>query len=276
MDSQGKPAASSSEQSSGDDLWVDDSGLPTRRELRTACTRGKPSKKPDRIRVRLHPLTAWVLVLAMVLLVALGLFRLTYAAIGTTASSNLSIDAMSPQAPSLDRDNTAERAGDDQSGLSFTSVPESSAAPAPLVVYISGAVHRPVLASVPVGSRVADAVEQAGGLLDSADLARVNLARELEDGEHVHIPAIGEATTGQGSLQGESPVPDQPQASDCVDLNSADEQQLQVLDGVGPKIAARIIKKREETGGFASSQELVAVSGIGQALLTRIRAGLCE
>ena len=145
-------------------------------------------------------------------------------------------------------------------------------------VYVTGAVGSPRVVAVPADSRLDAVIQAAGGLTSSADPTSVNLAREVEDGEHVHVLAEGEADTAERQTP-----PDQDGAeeqaqgigSGCVDLNTATLQDLETLDGVGPKIAARIADYRENSGGFTSNEELLAVSGIGPKLLQRISVGLC-
>ncbi len=149
--------------------------------------------------------------------------------------------------------------------------------PAECWVYVTGAVASPGVVSIPPGSRLEVAVAAAGGLSSTADETSVNLARPVEDGEHVHVAAEGENPVSDPSnVSGPSNNSDGGgSASLCVDLNTATSADLATLDGVGPKIAARIIDYRESSGGFASNDELLAVSGIGPKLLQRISAGLC-
>lgn len=144
-------------------------------------------------------------------------------------------------------------------------------------VYVTGAVASPGVVSIPPGSRLEVAVAAAGGLSSTADETSVNLARPVEDGEHVHVAAEGENPVSDPSnVSGPSNNSDGGgSASLCVDLNTATSADLETLDGVGPKIAARIIDYRESSGGFGSNDELLAVSGIGPKLLQRISAGLC-
>ena len=143
--------------------------------------------------------------------------------------------------------------------------------PAECWVYVTGAVASPGVVSIPPDSRLETAVAAAGGLTPEADPTSVNLARPVEDGEHVHVAAEGEAQAS-APTSGDSGNTVSPS---CVDLNSATATDLETLDGVGPKIAARIIDYRESSGGFSSNDELLAVSGIGPKLLQRISVGLC-
>jgi competence protein ComEA len=132
--------------------------------------------------------------------------------------------------------------------------------------------------TLPAGARVADALEAAGGATGDADLAAVNLARAVVDGEQVYVPAPGEAPPaaadpGEGAVGGGVGGSGGPAGggSPLVDLNAADAATLETLPGVGPVIAERIVTWREENGPFTSVDELAEVSGIGPAMLAKIR-----
>lgn len=131
-----------------------------------------------------------------------------------------------------------------------------TAAPAEVVVHVVGQVRRPGVVRLPSGSRVTDALDAAGGATADADLAAVNLARLLADGEQVVVP---------GPHAGEE------SGTDELDLNSADAAALDALPGIGPVLAARIVAWRTEHGRFSSVDELAEVSGIGPALLDGVR-----
>lgn len=144
-----------------------------------------------------------------------------------------------------------------------------TATPAPEVeVHVAGAVRRPGLVELPQGSRVDDAVAAAGGATHRADLASVNLARRLLDGEQIVVLRKGQ-TRAAGVAEpptGGSATPGQP-----VDLNTATVAQLDGLPGVGPVLAQRIIDWRTAHGRFSSVDELTEVSGIGERTLADIR-----
>lgn len=133
----------------------------------------------------------------------------------------------------------------------------SRQAEAQLVVAVSGQVRRPGLVRLPAGSRVADAIQAAGGALPEADLTTVNLARKLTDGELIAIGVPGLAGAAQGPAK--------------VNLNSATQVQLDTLPGVGPVLAKRIIDYRTRHGGFRDVGELRQVDGIGEETYSRLK-----
>lgn len=143
---------------------------------------------------------------------------------------------------------------------------DGAANPVPVevvVLHVVGAVVEPGIVELPLGARVVDAIASAGGPAADADLAGVNLARVVADGEQLHVPRVGEAppATPGGA----------PSADGRVNLNTADAAALETLPGVGPAIAARIIAWRDENGPFRSVDELTAVSGIGERTLAGLR-----
>jgi competence protein ComEA len=138
--------------------------------------------------------------------------------------------------------------------------PTVSAGPGLVVVHVVGAVAGPGVVRLPVGSRVLDAVAAAGGATGEADLARLNLARVLVDGEQVAVPGPGDPDPPPEGAPGGG-------AAGPLDLNTATPAQLDELPGVGPVLAQRIIARRP----FTSVDELDEVSGVGPTLLERLR-----
>ncbi|GGO86333.1 hypothetical protein GCM10011584_08390 [Nocardioides phosphati] len=140
---------------------------------------------------------------------------------------------------------------------------------AEVVVHVAGKVRRPGIVVLSPGARVVDALKAAGGARPGVDLAGLNLARLLVDGEQVVVgaPAAagGGAATGAGGAAGAGV-----DAGGKVNLNTASEAQLEELPGVGPVTAAAIVAFREEQGPFASVDQLLDVSGIGEATLAEI------
>jgi competence protein ComEA len=138
---------------------------------------------------------------------------------------------------------------------------------APLVVDVEGAVMRPGLVHVPIGGRVADALELAGGFAANADLAAtaatINLAEAATDGLKVVVPAMGDA----GSAPGQGPISG---AAVPLDLNRATEAELDGLPGVGPATIAKIVAAREESP-FRSVDELRSSGILGEATFGKLR-----
>ncbi|WP_344254318.1 ComEA family DNA-binding protein [Terrabacter carboxydivorans] len=147
-----------------------------------------------------------------------------------------------------------------------------------LVVHVVGQVLRPGLVRLRQGARVADAIAAAGGTRPGSDLAALNLARPVVDGEQIRVPkpgetpgpgsAAGAGTSGAGAAGGSGSAGG---SGAPVSLNSADAAALDSLPGVGPVLAQRIIDWRTEHGRFSSVDELGEVSGIGDKLMAQLR-----
>ena len=127
-----------------------------------------------------------------------------------------------------------------------------------LVVHVAGAVSEPGVYRLPAGSRVTDAIERAGGAKGSADPDAINLAARVADGQQVVVPEriAGGATASAGATE------DGP-----ISLGSADQADLETIDGIGPVTAEDIIAYRDDHGGISSVEELDEVPGIGPATL---------
>jgi competence protein ComEA len=129
-----------------------------------------------------------------------------------------------------------------------------------LYVHVAGRVRDPGLYRLAAGARVAAAIERAGGPADSADLAKVNLAARIEDGQQIVVPRRGATPApagGVGSGGGAAT------AGAKLSLASATTEQLDGLDGIGPTLAKRIVQYRQAHGGFRSVGQLREVEGIG-------------
>jgi competence protein ComEA len=134
-----------------------------------------------------------------------------------------------------------------------------------VVVSVVGLVADPGLVTLPSGSRVADAVDAAGGLLPEADPASVNLAAVVADGQQV---AVGVPAAADGA----APAPETANgsAAGVVNLNTADVATLDGLPGIGPVLAQRIVDHREQQGPFRQVEDLLDVAGIGPAILEHL------
>lgn len=136
---------------------------------------------------------------------------------------------------------------------------EATPTPYTLRVYVTGAVHTPDVYVLPQDSIVKDAVEAAGGATEDADLERINLAVTVTDGQQIHVPRQGEDDSPV------EPPSGQPATGGKVNLNTADSAALETLPGIGPTLAQRIIDYRQSHGPFERIEDLLQVSGIGQA-----------
>lgn len=144
--------------------------------------------------------------------------------------------------------------------------------PQQLVVHVVGMVKRPGVVLLRPGARVRDAVGKAGGALPGADLAAVNLARVVVDGEQVRVPRPGEAASApDASSSGPDGAGAPGSTGGLVNLNTASESALEELPGVGPVLAQRIIDWRTEHGRFTSVDELAEVSGIGEKVFAQLQ-----
>jgi competence protein ComEA len=134
-----------------------------------------------------------------------------------------------------------------------------------VVVDVAGKVRRPGIVELPAGSRVVDALEEAGGARRGVDLSALNLARVLVDGEQVLVGVSPPA----GVAAGVSPAPSTGSAA-LVNINTATQAQLESLPGVGPVTAQAILQWRTDHGAFSAVDELMEVSGIGEATLAEL------
>jgi len=132
--------------------------------------------------------------------------------------------------------------------------------------HIVGAVLTPGVYTLPVDARIQDAIAVAGGPSLDADLERVNLAATVVDQQQIIVPTR-EPAQGRGVT-----IEDSLHKQRLVNINEADSETLGTLPGIGPVLAARIIAYREEHGPFAAVEELIFVSGIGEATLEQLRS----
>ena len=153
-----------------------------------------------------------------------------------------------------DRLSVSERDEDSEDSASEPETEES------LLVYVSGAVRTPGVYRLPLGSRVYEALDAAGGLTQEAEEGLINLAEPLTDGEMIYFPKKGEDSSGQVQL-----------SDGKVDLNRAGKEELMTLPGIGETKAEAILQYRKEHGPFQTIEELMQVSGIGEALFEKIK-----
>ena len=149
-----------------------------------------------------------------------------------------------------------------------------------IFVYICGEVRLPGVYELPSGSRVVDAIEEAGGFTEEADLTAVNQARFLTDGEMLTIMALGDIPAGRDCSGdfgngGTAAWQSEEGRAGLVNINTADAAELMTLRGIGEAKAADIIAYREEHGPFSTIEEIMKVSGIKDAAFSKIKDDIC-
>ncbi len=157
--------------------------------------------------------------------------------------------------------------------------PATTMSVARLTVHVDGAVASPgvyvVEGELP---RVNDAIVAAGGLAEGADTTGLNLAAAVADGDKVHVPLEGEgqptappepAGSSQASAQGGTT------SSGLVNINKASVEELDALPGVGQSTAQAIVDDRDANGAFASIEDLMRVSGIGEKKFEKLKGKIC-
>lgn len=142
---------------------------------------------------------------------------------------------------------------------------EPTATPRPFRVYVSGAVQHPDVYSLPPDSIVKNALVAAGGATADADLDRINLAMSLADGQQIYVPHKGEEQLPV------EPSGNPPAASGKININTATPAELETLPGIGPALSQRIADYRQLHGAFAQIEDIMQVSGIGEATFSRIQ-----
>lgn len=146
---------------------------------------------------------------------------------------------------------------------------ETEPAAVMIMVDIGGEVNEPMVAELEEGSRVEDAIRAAGGVTENADLTEINRAAFVEDGEKIFIPPKNQEHT---SYDNTSKGGTYSYYSDGkVNINTADSEQLQQLNGIGPATAEKIIDYRNEHGRFSSIEDIKNVSGIGDKTFDKFK-----
>ena len=150
-----------------------------------------------------------------------------------------------------------------------------------ILLHISGAVNKPGVVVVKENARLADAVEAAGGLKNDCDLSQINLAAFVTDGMKVHIPFVGQtpivilsSPAAQSVIQ-PTKTPAMPTVAQKVNINTAGIVELTRLSGIGESTAKKIIAYREENGRFGRIEDILQVSGIGEAKFRNIKNDIC-
>lgn len=147
--------------------------------------------------------------------------------------------------------------------------------PSPLIVHVSGAVAQPGVYALPQGSRVQDAIHIAGGFLPQANEQALNLAAPLQDGSLIWVPSqvevIPPINPSGAPASPSGPAPATAVLQPLININTATQEELESLPGIGPALAGRIIEYRNTHGPFANIEAIQEVSGIGPAIFAKIR-----
>jgi competence protein ComEA len=138
-------------------------------------------------------------------------------------------------------------------------------------VYITGEVKNQGVIELEEGDRIADAIEKAGGQTEQASLKNVNLAYQLEDGQKIYIPNINDTETEIIDDGASGVVDDATIKQTVVNINKADEKELQSLNGIGESLATSIVEYRKENGKFETIEDLKNVPGIGDSKFENIK-----
>ena len=145
-----------------------------------------------------------------------------------------------------------------------------------VVVHIAGAVKKPGIVRLPEGSRIEDAIEEANGLTEDADITNINLAYVLEDGTKIRIPSINDEKSDDidtnyiidsiGKESGKNQT-----STKVININTANSEELQNLDGIGPSLASKILEYRNANGKFKKIEDIKNVTGIGDSKYEKIK-----
>lgn len=148
-----------------------------------------------------------------------------------------------------------------------------------IFVHIAGCVQKEGMLELSSNSRIADAIEKAGGLTQEADLSDINLAYLLEDGMKIYIPNQNERQENNEKTENTAKTENTPSMQiqdtntkqDVININTATQEELDTLPGIGPATATKIIEYRKEKGKFKQKEEIKEVSGIGEAKYEKIK-----
>lgn len=147
-----------------------------------------------------------------------------------------------------------------------------------IILHITGEVKSPGIIEIEEGSRLADAIEAAGGITENADINKINLAYVVKDGQKINIPNVNSVDTSSYITDdiGENIIiEDINSNTNLVDINKATQTELETLTGIGPSTALKIIKYREENGKFKTIEDIKNVPGIGDSKFEAIKDEIC-
>lgn len=223
-------------------------------------------KRMDRWAEKLLGHKAVVVAILVVIAAASGLAMASF----NSRSGGVSFERSDEASASCVR-GSGDASPDDESSAKSSSAAE-------VYVDVDGAVVRPGVYRLKDGARVSQAIDAAGGLTAEADVAGLNRASKVTDGQKIYVPTVGEqqaAAAVGGAESGAATTPGAGSSSELVNINTASAAELQTLSGIGPSMAQSIIDERTKNGAFASVDDLMRVSGIGEKKLAKIKDCIC-
>lgn len=223
-------------------------------------------KRMDRWAGKLLGHKAVVVAILVVIAAASGLAMASFGG----HSSSVSFER-SDEASASDARGSGDASPDDESSAKSSSAAE-------VYVDVDGAVVRPGVYRLKHGARVSQAIDAAGGLTAEADVTGLNRASKVADGQKIYVPKVGEQQTvsADGGADGGAVLASGANdVAGLVNINTASAAELQTLSGIGPSMAQSIIDERTKNGAFASVDDLMRVSGIGEKKLAKIKDCIC-
>lgn len=147
-----------------------------------------------------------------------------------------------------------------------------------IIIHIAGEVKNPGIVKIKEGARIADVIEQAGGLTEQANIANINLAYIIEDGQKITIPSKEQyiqeyisSDSGEGIIEENTHTNTTSTKNTIVNINKANKEELQTLQGIGESTAQKIIDYREQNGNFKQIEDIKNVPGIGESKFEAIK-----
>ena len=146
-----------------------------------------------------------------------------------------------------------------------------------IIIHITGAVKNQGIVEIKEGARISDVINSAGGTTDEADLNKINLAYEVEDGQKIYVPSVNDKVDVESVTQeaGENVIENNKGKNGKVNINTASQTELETLSGVGPSTALKIINYREENGSYEKIEDIKNIPGIGDSKFDSLKDNIC-